>query len=123
VAYAAFGTSGRWRGTDVGDLHPGGCHSGQHGIGRYGVANSAGYGNDGAGRVIGVPCLVVSFGNIVNFISETVLSGFKVRAGLVIISTQLPETVWTENGAAATFSNRVVQLATDLGQRTCRLSP
>jgi len=40
---------------------------------------------------------------------------FQSRAGLVIISTQLPKLFGLRTGAA-TFFNRVVQLATDLGQ-------
>jgi MFS superfamily sulfate permease-like transporter len=39
---------------------------------------------------IGVIAWVLRLGNITNFVSETILSGFKVGAGLVIASTQLP---------------------------------
>jgi len=54
-------------------------------------------------------------GNIVNFISETVLSGFKVGAGLVIISTQLPKLFGVRTGGGNFFS-RIVQIVEHLGQ-------
>jgi len=65
--------------------------------------------------VIGVLAWLFRLGNIVNFISETVLSGFKVGAGLVIISTQLPKLFGVRTGGS-NFFNRVAQLATHLGQ-------
>src|SRR5207249_1814746 len=40
---------------------------------------------------IGITAWALRLGNIANFVSETVLSGFKVGAGLVIASTQLPK--------------------------------
>jgi len=52
--------------------------------------------------VIGFLAWVFRLGNTVNFISETVLSGFRVGAGLVIISTQLPKLF----GLSARPSNR-----------------
>ncbi len=65
--------------------------------------------------VIGVLAWLFRLGNIVNFISETVLSGFKVGAGLVIISTQLPKLFGVTTGGKNFFS-RVVQVALHLGQ-------
>ena len=60
--------------------------------------------------VIGVLAWLFRLGNVVNFISETVLSGFKVGAGLVIVSTQLPKLFGLRTGGSNFFS-RVVQLA------------
>jgi high affinity sulfate transporter 1 len=60
--------------------------------------------------VIGVLAWLFRLGNVVNFISETVLSGFKVGAGLVIISTQLPKLFGLRTGGSNFFS-RIVQLA------------
>jgi MFS superfamily sulfate permease-like transporter len=65
--------------------------------------------------VIGVLAWLFRLGNVVNFISETVLSGFKVGAGLVIISTQLPKLFGVRTGGS-NFFNRIVQLVTHLGQ-------
>jgi SulP family sulfate permease len=65
--------------------------------------------------VIGVLAWLFRLGNVVNFISETVLSGFKVGAGLVIISTQLPKLFGVRTGGSNFFS-RVLQLARHLGQ-------
>ncbi len=65
--------------------------------------------------VIGVLAWLFRLGNAVNFISETVLSGFKVGAGLVIISTQLPKLFGVRTGGSNFFS-RIVQLAGHLGQ-------
>jgi high affinity sulfate transporter 1 len=65
--------------------------------------------------IIGAIAWLFRLGNIVNFISETVLSGFKVGAGLVIISTQLPKLFGVRTGGSNFFS-RVVQVAAHLGQ-------
>jgi sulfate permease, SulP family len=64
--------------------------------------------------VIGVLAWLFRLGNVVNFISETVLSGFKVGAGLVIISTQLPKLFGVRTGGS-NFFNRILQLVTHLG--------
>src|SRR6266566_4064683 len=64
---------------------------------------------------IGVLAWLFRLGNVVNFISDTVLSGFKVGAGLVIISTQLPKLFGVRTGGSNFFS-RVVQIALHLGQ-------
>jgi MFS superfamily sulfate permease-like transporter len=63
--------------------------------------------------IIGAIAWLFRLGNIVNFISETVLSGFKVGAGLVIISTQLPKLFGVRTGGSNFFS-RVVQVAAHL---------
>jgi sulfate permease, SulP family len=54
-------------------------------------------------------------GNIANFISETVLSGFKVGAGLVILSTQLPKLLGVPAGGS-NFFTRVLNLTGHLHQ-------
>jgi high affinity sulfate transporter 1 len=64
---------------------------------------------------IAVLAWLFSLGNVVNFISETVLSGFKVGAGLVIISTQLPKLFGVRTGGG-NFFTRIVQVAQHLGQ-------
>jgi sulfate permease, SulP family len=65
--------------------------------------------------VIGTLAWLFRLGSIVNFISETVLGGFKVGAGLVIISTQLPKLFGVRTGGSNFFS-RIVQVAEHLGQ-------
>jgi len=65
--------------------------------------------------VMGVLAWLFRLGNVVNFISETVLSGFKVGAGLVIISTQLPKLFGLRTGGSNFFS-RIVELAGHLGE-------
>jgi sulfate permease, SulP family len=64
---------------------------------------------------IAVLAWLFSLGNVVNFISETVLSGFKVGAGLVIISTQLPKLLGVKTGGG-NFFTRIVQVAQHLGE-------
>jgi MFS superfamily sulfate permease-like transporter len=65
--------------------------------------------------VIGFLAWVFRLGNTVNFISETVLSGFRVGAGLVIISTQLPKLFGMRTGGS-NFFKCLVELAPHLGQ-------
>jgi len=65
--------------------------------------------------VIGALAWLFRLGNAVNFISETVLSGFKVGAGLVILSTQLPK-LFGVNAGGSNFFSRVVQLVQHMGQ-------
>jgi len=65
--------------------------------------------------IIGALAWLFRLGNVVNFISETVLSGFKVGAGLVIISTQLPKLFGVRTGGSNFFS-RVVQVGKHLGE-------
>jgi high affinity sulfate transporter 1 len=59
--------------------------------------------------VIGIVAWGLHLGNIVNFVSETVLSGFKVGAGLVIASTQLPKLFGIHSGGSNLFT-RIVDL-------------
>jgi len=63
--------------------------------------------------LIGALAWLFRLGNVANFISETVLSGFKVGAGLVIISTQLPKLFGVKTGGSNFFS-RIVQVAEQL---------
>jgi SulP family sulfate permease len=65
--------------------------------------------------VIGILAWLFRLGNIVNFISETVLSGFKVGTGLVIISSQLPKLFGVHTGGS-NFFTRVIQVLEHLGQ-------
>jgi MFS superfamily sulfate permease-like transporter len=44
-----------------------------------------------AGGRIGVIAWMLQLGNVMSFVSETILSGFKVGVGLVIASTQVPK--------------------------------
>jgi high affinity sulfate transporter 1 len=62
---------------------------------------------------IGVIAWVLRLGNIVNFVSETVLIGFKVGAGLVIASTQLPKLFGITSGGGSFFS-RIIELVRHL---------
>ncbi|HXZ80170.1 MAG TPA: SulP family inorganic anion transporter, partial [Terriglobales bacterium] len=63
---------------------------------------------------IGILAWVLRLGNIVNFVSETILSGFKVGAGLVIASTQLPK-LFGVSSIGDNFFSRVVDLVRHLG--------
>jgi high affinity sulfate transporter 1 len=63
---------------------------------------------------IGIIAWILRLGNIVNFVSETVLSGFKVGAGLVIASTQLPKLFGISSGGSNFFS-RMVEVFRHLG--------
>jgi high affinity sulfate transporter 1 len=63
---------------------------------------------------IGIIAWTLRLGNIVNFVSETVLSGFKVGAGLVIASTQLPKLFGISSGGSNFFS-RMVEIFRHLG--------
>jgi len=64
---------------------------------------------------IGLIAWVLHLGNIANFVSETVLSGFKVGAGLVIASTQLPKLFGIHSGGSNLFT-RVIDLLRHLGE-------
>ena len=64
--------------------------------------------------IIGIAAWAFRLGAVVNFVSDTILSGFRVGAGLVIASTQLPKLF----GIAAIgddFFRRVIHLVRDLG--------
>jgi len=63
---------------------------------------------------IGVIAWVLRLGNIANFVSETVLSGFKIGAGLVIASTQLPKLFGISSGGGNFFS-RIIGVFRHLG--------
>jgi high affinity sulfate transporter 1 len=65
--------------------------------------------------LIGVIAWVLRLGNITNFVSETILSGFKVGAGLVIASTQLPKLFGIQSGGS-NFFTRVIEVCKHLGQ-------
>jgi SulP family sulfate permease len=64
--------------------------------------------------LIGIIAWALRLGNLVNFVSETVLSGFKVGAGLVIASTQLPKLFGISSGGSNFFS-RIVAVFRHLG--------
>jgi high affinity sulfate transporter 1 len=57
--------------------------------------------------VIGIFAWALHLGNISNFVSETVLSGFKVGAGLVIASTQLPKLFGISSGGSNFFARTI----------------
>ena len=63
--------------------------------------------------IIGLICWLLRLGNLANFVSETILSGFKVGAGLVIASTQLPKLFGITSGGSSFFS-RIIQLVKHL---------
>jgi len=63
--------------------------------------------------IIGLICWLLRLGNLANFVSETILSGFKVGAGLVIASTQLPKLFGISSGGD-NFFQRIVQLVKHL---------
>src|SRR5262245_14569428 len=62
---------------------------------------------------IAVAAWLFRLGAVVNFVSETVLAGFKVGAALVIASTQLPK-LFGLAAAGDGFFGRMIQLARDL---------
>ncbi len=63
--------------------------------------------------IIGLICWLLRLGNLANFVSETILSGFKVGAGLVIASTQLPKLFGITSGGSS-FFGRIIQLVKHL---------
>ena len=65
--------------------------------------------------MLGVVAWALRLGNIANFVSETILSGFKVGAGLVIALTQLPKLFGVSSGGS-NFFTRVVDLVRHLGE-------
>lgn len=64
--------------------------------------------------VISVVAWLVKLGGIVSFVSGTILSGFKVGAGLVIATTQLPKLFGISSGGSDFFT-RIIDLARHLG--------
>jgi sulfate permease, SulP family len=65
--------------------------------------------------LIGIIAWFFHVGNIANFVSETVLSGFKVGAGLVIASTQLPKLFGIATGGN-NFFTRLLDIFRHLGE-------
>jgi len=63
---------------------------------------------------IGIVAWALRLGNITNFVSETILSGFKVGAGLVIASTQLPKLFGIHSGGS-NFFTRLIEVSKHLG--------
>jgi high affinity sulfate transporter 1 len=115
IAYAAFGTSRQLAigptsaisiliGSALGGLAAGDALRQTHLA--MAVAVLAGF--------IGILAWVLRLGNIVNFVSETILSGFKVGAGLVIASTQLPKLFGIASGGG-NFFTRIISLVRHLG--------
>ncbi len=116
LAYAVFGTSRQLAigptsaisiliGSTVGSLAAGNALRQSHLA--MAVALLAGF--------IGILAWLLRLGNIVNFISETILSGFKVGAGLVIASTQLPKLFGIATGGS-NFFTRILHLVRHLGE-------
>jgi len=64
---------------------------------------------------IGLIAWILHLGHIADFVSETVLSGFKVGAGLVIASTQLPKLFGIHSGGSNLFT-RIADLLRHLGE-------
>ena len=64
--------------------------------------------------VIGVIAWLLKLGGIVSFVSETILSGFKVGAGLVIATTQFPKLFGISSGGS-NFFTRIIELVRHLG--------
>ncbi len=65
--------------------------------------------------LIGIIAWFFRLGNIANFVSETVLSGFKVGAGLVIASTQLPKLFGIATGGS-NFFTRLLEIFQSFGE-------
>lgn len=114
IAYALFGTSRQLAigptsaisiliGSAIGAMAAGDAQRQTHLA--AGVAILAG--------IIGVICWLLRLGNLANFVSETILSGFKVGAGLVIASTQLPKLFGISSGGG-NFFQRIIQLVKHL---------
>ena len=108
VAYAAFGTSRQLAigptsaisiliGSAVGTLAAGDTLRQVHLA--TAVAVLAG--------LIGIIAWALRLGTIANFISETVLCGFKLGAGLVIASTQLPKLFGISSGGSNFFTRTI----------------
>lgn len=63
---------------------------------------------------IGIIAWMMQLGNFVSFVSETILSGFKVGAGLVIASTQIPK-LFGMTSAGNEFFDSIAGLVRNLG--------
>ncbi len=116
VAYAAFGTSRQLAigptsaisiliGSAVGTLAAGDALRQVHLAAT--VAVLAGF--------VGIIAWTLRLGTIANFVSETVLSGFKLGAGLVIASTQLPKLFGISSGGS-NFFTRTIGVLRHLGE-------
>jgi high affinity sulfate transporter 1 len=108
IAYAAFGTSRQLAigptsaisiliGSAVGTVADGDALRQVHLAAT--VAVLAGF--------VGIIAWTLRLGTIANFVSETVLSGFKLGAGLVIASTQLPKLFGISSGGSNFFTRTV----------------
>jgi SulP family sulfate permease len=64
--------------------------------------------------IVGILAWLLHLGNIANFVSETILSGFKIGAGLVIASTQLPKLLGLHSGGN-NFFTRIYHFFQQLG--------
>ena len=64
---------------------------------------------------VGIIAWTLRLGTIANFVSETVLSGFKLGAGLVIASTQLPKLFGISSGGS-NFFTRTIGVLRHLGE-------
>jgi high affinity sulfate transporter 1 len=62
---------------------------------------------------IGLIASLLRLGSVSNFVSETVLSGFKVGVGLVIASTQLPK-LFGINAGGNDFFSRIIAISRNL---------
>jgi SulP family sulfate permease len=116
IAYAAFGTSRQLAigptsaisiliGSAVGTLADGDALRQVHLAAT--VAVLAGF--------VGIIAWTLRLGTIANFVSETVLSGFKLGAGLVIASTQLPKLFGISSGGS-NFFTRTIGVLRHLGE-------
>ena len=116
IAYAAFGTSHQLAigptsaisiliGSAVGTLAAGDALRQVHLAAT--VAVLAGF--------VGIIAWTLRLGTIANFVSETVLSGFKLGAGLVIASTQLPKLFGISSGGN-NFFTRTIEVIRHLGE-------
>ena len=116
IAYAAFGTSHQLAigptsaisiliGSAVGTLAAGDAVRQVHLAAT--VAVLAGF--------VGIIAWTLRLGTIANFVSETVLSGFKLGAGLVIASTQLPKLFGISSGGN-NFFTRTIEVIRHLGE-------
>ncbi|RQW82793.1 MAG: SulP family inorganic anion transporter, partial [Geobacter sp.] len=63
---------------------------------------------------IGIIAWMLQLGSVVSFVSETILSGFKVGAGLVIAATQLPK-LFGMNSGGNEFFECIIGLTRQLG--------
>ena len=65
--------------------------------------------------LIALGAWAMRWGAIVHFISETVLTGFKIGAGIVIATSQLPLLLGVAGSGGGDFTGTLMHLARDLG--------